>query len=100
MATASVTSKGRITIPIEIREELGLKARDRIEFIKSDGVWLFTRKKTGSVMDLKGIVKYTGRPFTIEEMNESVAQFLGEDDARIKRKYAELVARSQVPADK
>ena len=51
-------------------------------------------------MDLKGIAEYTGRPFTIEEMNESVTQFLGVDDARIKREYSELVARSQVPADK
>ena len=34
MATASLTSKGQITVPIEVREDLGLKAGDRISFIK------------------------------------------------------------------
>ena len=30
MSTAALTSKGQITIPIEIREDLGLKAGDRV----------------------------------------------------------------------
>lgn len=29
---ATITSKGQVTIPVEIRERLGLKAGDRIEF--------------------------------------------------------------------
>ena len=35
MASATVTSKGQITIPIEVRKELSLKPGDRIEFYKS-----------------------------------------------------------------
>ena len=36
MATAAVTSKGQITIPAEVREDLGLKAGDRVSFIKGE----------------------------------------------------------------
>jgi antitoxin PrlF len=31
--TATVTSKGQITVPLEIRERLGLKQGDRVEFV-------------------------------------------------------------------
>jgi AbrB family looped-hinge helix DNA binding protein len=35
MATAAVTSKGQITIPVEVREDIGLKAGDRVSFLKA-----------------------------------------------------------------
>jgi AbrB family looped-hinge helix DNA binding protein len=34
MAFAKLTTKGRITIPVSVRAELGLKAGDRVEFVK------------------------------------------------------------------
>ena len=34
MATATVTSKGQITIPVRVREALGLDAGDRVEFVE------------------------------------------------------------------
>ena len=38
MATATVTSKGQITIPKEIRERLHIKTGDRLDFrIEDDG---------------------------------------------------------------
>jgi AbrB family looped-hinge helix DNA binding protein len=33
MTTATLTSKGQITIPAEVREALGVAAGDRIEFV-------------------------------------------------------------------
>lgn len=35
-AVAKVTSKGQVTIPIEIRRHLGIEAGDRISFIVDD----------------------------------------------------------------
>lgn len=88
MATAALTSKGQITIPIKVREDLGLKAGDRVSFIKGENGEYILKAKTGSIMDLKGIFKWTGPPITIEEMDEAVGQYLAEDDARITAEYS------------
>jgi AbrB family looped-hinge helix DNA binding protein len=93
MATAAVTSKGQITIPSEVREDLGLKAGDRIEFVKSEEGKFFIQPKKGSIMNLRGMFKWTGPPVTIEEMNEAIASHLAEDDARIVKEYARYSER-------
>lgn len=74
MATAAVTSKGQITIPAEVRKKLGLKPGDRVRFIEGESGEFFLRPKTGSIMNLKGCVKWTGKPVTIEEMNQTIAK--------------------------
>jgi antitoxin PrlF len=89
MATAALTSKGQITIPIEVREELGLKAGDRIEFVKSEEGKYFIQPKKGSIMNLRGMFKWTGKPVSIEEMNEAVATHIQEDWARFERQRSE-----------
>ena len=89
MATAALTSKGQITIPIEVREELGLKAGDRIEFVKSEEGKYFIQPKKGSIMNLRGVFKWTGKPVSIEEMNEAVATHIQEDWARFERQRSE-----------
>jgi AbrB family looped-hinge helix DNA binding protein len=74
MATAALTSKGQITIPVEVRRKLGLKAGDRIGFIENENGEFVLKPKTGSIMNLRGIVKWTGKPVTIQEMNETIAK--------------------------
>jgi antitoxin PrlF len=74
MYTASVNSKGQITIPAEVRKDLGLKAGDRVWFIKGEHGEYILKVKTGSIQDHRGIVKWTGKPVTIEEMNETIAK--------------------------
>jgi AbrB family looped-hinge helix DNA binding protein len=74
MATAAVTSKGQITIPAEVRKKLGLKAGDRVRFIEGENGEFIMKPKTGSIMDLKGFIHWTGKPVTIEEMNETIAK--------------------------
>ncbi len=75
MPSTVLTSKGQITLPVEIRKEMGLKPGDRLEFNRNieTGTYEMTRK-TGSIQDLFGIVKYDGPPVTIEEMDEAIAQ--------------------------
>jgi AbrB family looped-hinge helix DNA binding protein len=74
MATAAVTSKGQITIPAEVREDLGLKAGDRVSFIKGENGEYILKAKTGSIQDVKGMWKWTGKPATIEELNEIITK--------------------------
>ncbi len=90
MAVAIVTSKGQITIPVEVRKDLGLKTGDKVEFRQDEGTGTYIlRRKTGSVMDLFGSLKYDGPPVTIEQMKEAVGDHLAEEDERIKREWRE-----------
>jgi AbrB family looped-hinge helix DNA binding protein len=74
MATAAVTSKGQITIPAEVRKKLGIKPGDRVRFVEGENGEYIFRPKIGSIMDLEGCVNWTGKPVTIEEMNETIAK--------------------------
>ncbi len=74
MPTATVTSKGQITIPVEVRNDLKVDAGDRVEFIQiAPGRYDFVAV-TRSVSELKGMF---GRPSTavsIEDMNKAIAR--------------------------
>ena len=39
--SSTVSSKGQITVPIEVRHRLGLKEGDRVEFVFEDGRTVF-----------------------------------------------------------
>jgi antitoxin PrlF len=75
MASAKLTSKGQITIPVKIRETLGLRAGDRVQFVEADeGKFVMSAAKR-SIRELEGIFWRKGRKAaTIEEMNEAVAR--------------------------
>jgi antitoxin PrlF len=72
MTTATLTSKGQITIPKEVRERLGVEAGDRLEFVEEEkGVY----KVVAAIKDvrhLKGIVPRVGRAVSVEEMNHAI----------------------------
>ena len=74
MASATVISKGRITIPASVRGDLGLKAGSRVKFVKTaEGQYVIM--PTISVMSMKGMFYKPGRrAATIEEINEAIAE--------------------------
>jgi len=73
MPVATVTSKGQITIPVEVRERLGLRAGTRIQFVdRADGSCEF-HPLTRSVMDLAGMLKWDGPTVTLDEMDDAIA---------------------------
>jgi antitoxin PrlF len=68
MATATLTSKGQLTLPIELRTQMGLQAGSIVEFIRDDaGAWTLMAKN-GDIRELKGIVRYDGPAVSIEDM--------------------------------
>lgn len=72
MATATVTSKGQITIPAAVREELGLHAGSRVSFVrKDDGVYEM-RPQSRSITSLKGIIPRRDVAVSVDDMNEAV----------------------------
>lgn len=72
MSTATVTSKGQITIPHNVRREMGIDAGDKVTFIKMDDGRFAIFAATGSIKDLKGIVPRPKKPVTIEEMQKAI----------------------------
>lgn len=73
--TATVTSKGQITIPKEIRDRLRLQTGHRIEFqIDSKGKVSLT-PRNHDIRSLKGIIRSRNRkPVSVEEMNQAIAE--------------------------
>ena len=73
MPSATLTSKGQITIPLEVRNRLQLKAGDRIEFqIRSEGEVLLTSKRI-PFEQLRGILRTPGqKPVSVREMDRGI----------------------------
>lgn len=82
---ATITSKGQLTLPKEIRDRLGLVAGSKLEFmIEADGS-LRVRPLRRGAADLFGLLHDAQRPAsTVQQMNEAVGRHLAEDDERIR----------------
>lgn len=72
MSTATLTSKGQVTIPSKVRVSMGLDAGDRIEFIEMDDGTFTIMAVTHSVKDLKGMIRKPDKPVSIEDMNAAI----------------------------
>lgn len=73
-----VTTKGQVTIPVEIRRMLGVQPRDRVEFQLENGRVRLAR--AGSVIErTKGIFKSDLPPMTAEEMCDAAEEAWVED---------------------
>jgi AbrB family looped-hinge helix DNA binding protein len=70
--TATVTSKGQVTIPAETRRRLGIRAGTKLEFILKDGDRLEVVKVGGSIRDLKGALPRPRRTLSLLEMEEAI----------------------------
>lgn len=73
MSTATMTSKGQVTIPAAVRARLGVDAGDRLEFIEVAPGRYEMIAATQSVKALKGLVRKPATPVTIETMNAAIA---------------------------
>jgi antitoxin PrlF len=71
MPEARLTSKGRVTIPVEIRESMGLSTGDRVVFTRlADGTTVL-RNKNRSILELRGLLKLAAknqRKISVDEM--------------------------------
>lgn len=75
MAAATITSKGQITIPIQVRTALGVDTGDRIEFVEIEKGQFAIVPMNRSVRELKGMLRVKGRKaVSIEDMNRTIAR--------------------------
>jgi antitoxin PrlF len=69
---STITRKGQATIPISVRERLGLKPGDRLKFfMHPDGSVVLLPKRPASI--LRGLVKPGRRRASIDNMREAAA---------------------------
>lgn len=70
MPESTITTRGRTTVPRQVREKIGAAAGTRLVWhVMLDGS-LLVRAKTHSILDLKGMLKSSKRkPVPIERMN-------------------------------
>ena len=80
MSAATVTSKGQITIPKEIRTILNLHSGDKVNFIVDESGDVRFVPVTRDVKSLKGIVPRPGKKVSVEDMKHTIRKRGGAGD--------------------
>ncbi len=73
MTTATISSKGQITIPANVRQALHVDTGDRVEFVEIEAGRYEFVAATRSVTELKGMFGKAKRAVSIEDMNRAIA---------------------------
>ncbi len=70
MPSATLTSKGQVTVPKAIRDLLRLGTGDRVDFVVKEDGTVALRPATVHVRELKGFLHRKGiKPLSVEQMN-------------------------------
>jgi AbrB family looped-hinge helix DNA binding protein len=72
--TATVTAKGQVTLPVEVRRRLGLKPGSKLEFVVIDGDRLEAIPVSDTVSSLKGMVPKPRRALSLADMDKAIAR--------------------------
>jgi antitoxin PrlF len=74
MPSATVTSKGQVTIPKAVRQALDIKTGDRLLFrVRSDGL-LEIHVQTADLLSLGGILQHDGATVSLADMEEAIGE--------------------------
>lgn len=66
---ATITSKGQVTIPAEVRRHLGVKTKDKIAFVlEASGTVRLRLPRYTSVASVRGAAGSLKKPLSWEEM--------------------------------
>ena len=77
-ASGSISSKGQITLPIEIRHRLGLRPGDRVEFV-TDGDRTYLRPQRIESNPFRAFVGALPAFGSVKEINRWVRDIRGDD---------------------
>ena len=72
MSTATLTTKGQITIPAAVRASLGLETGSRIEFVEAANGQYLIVAATQPVQALKGLLRKPDAAVTVAQMNAMI----------------------------
>lgn len=74
MTAATLTSKGQLTLPKDVREALGVGPGDRVDFVRMEDGNFAVMPATVPLKSLKGILGKRKMPVTLEEMDKAIAR--------------------------
>jgi antitoxin PrlF len=74
MASATITSKGQLTLPKDVREAMGVGPGDRVEFVRMDDGHFAILPAKLPVMRLKGIIPKPAKPVSLEDMERAIVR--------------------------
>ena len=74
MAIATLTTKGQITIPVDVRRQLGLRPGSRVDFVHVREGVVELVPVSGTVRSLKGMVPALETSVTLEQMDDAIAE--------------------------
>jgi antitoxin PrlF len=86
MPTATVTSKGQITLPQSVRRALGLEAGTKVDFVPVDGGFKVVPLR-GAKVPLRG--RFAGRvaaPVSLAAIDEAIAEAAAVRSARRRKR--------------
>jgi antitoxin PrlF len=81
----TVTSKGQMTIPADVRQALGISAGDRLELVLNDRGGMDLVKKTRSYKDIVGSLSHLAKNRVVpigEEVEYAMTEAMLEQDLR------------------
>jgi antitoxin PrlF len=73
MAAATLTSKGQLTLPKEVRAALGVGPGDRVDFVLMEDGNFAVLPATHSVKGLKGIIPKPKKAVSLADMDKAIA---------------------------
>lgn len=74
MAVSTLTTKGQITLPKAIREQLQLQPGDRVEFLVGPDGQITVWPVTSNVTILKGLIPKPKQSVSLEAMRTAIKQ--------------------------
>lgn len=74
MSTATLTSKGQLTLPKDVRDDLGVGPGDRVNFVRMEDGNYAVMPATHSVKTLKGLIPKPKRPVSLADMDKAIAR--------------------------
>ena len=79
---STITSKGQVTVPVEVRRHLGVATRSKLAFVlEPDGTVRLTAPRYPDIASLRGSAGSLKEPLSWDEMR-TIAQ-----EDRLKAKY-------------
>ena len=74
MNAVTISSKGRITIPSDVRRKVGLRRGDRLRFVVMEDGSIVLRPATRDIRSIKGMVPRPDSPVSLEPMELAIRQ--------------------------